>query len=65
MAMGRALALTATAFQQAFQRGGGSRVYKYGVAEDLRAEAGFSETEIDGAREITERRRAAARAAIV
>ena len=63
MAMGKALSLAARGFQQVFERGGGSRVFKYGVAEDLRAQAGFSEAEIEGAREISEKRRASARAA--
>lgn len=60
MAMGQALALAARGFQQTFEREG-SRVSKYGVAEDLRSQAGFSADEIECAVEITERRRAAAR----
>jgi uncharacterized ferritin-like protein (DUF455 family) len=60
MAMGQALALAARGFQQTFDRDG-SRVSKYGVAEDLRSQAGFSAEEIEGAVAMTERRRAAVR----
>lgn len=62
MAMGRALALAARGFQQTFGREG-TRVVKYGVATELRAQAGFSEREIQGAVDLTERRREAVRAA--
>jgi hypothetical protein len=62
MAMGRALALAARGFQQTFGREG-TRIAKYGVAVELRAQAGFSQAEIDGAMELTEKRRAAVRSA--
>lgn len=60
IAMGSALALAARGFQQTFDHGG-SRVSKYGVAEELRAQAGFSSGEIDNFVTITEQRRAAVR----
>ena len=60
MAMGRALALAAKGFQQTFGREG-ARVVKYGVATELRAQAGFSTREIEVAVDLTERRRAAIR----
>jgi uncharacterized ferritin-like protein (DUF455 family) len=60
MAMGRALALAARGFKQTFGRDG-TRIAKYGVAVELRAQAGFSAQEIEGAVELTEKRRAAVR----
>ena len=60
IAMGQALALAARGFLQTFDRNG-SRVSKYGVAEELRSQAGFSVEEIEGAVAMTERRRAAVR----
>lgn len=60
IAMGQALALAARGFQQTFDREG-SRVSKYGVAEDLRTQAGFSPEEIQDFVVITEHRRAIAR----
>ena len=61
MAMGRSVALAAKGFKQVFQPGGGSRVSKYGVAEELREQAGFTADEIAVARDISEARRARAR----
>lgn len=58
--MGRALQLAARGFQQAFQREG-SRVSKYGVAEELRSQAGFTPAEIGGFVALTETRRARVR----
>jgi uncharacterized ferritin-like protein (DUF455 family) len=63
MAMGRALSLAAKGFKQTFGRDG-TRIAKYGVAVELRAQAGFSEQEIEGAVALTERRRAAVRAEV-
>jgi len=60
MAMGRALALAARGFRQSFGADG-ARITKYGVAVDLRVQAGFSEREIEGAVELAGRRRTAAR----
>lgn len=60
IAMGRALALAARGFEQTFERLG-SRVTKYGVAEELRSHAGFSREEIEVAVSMTEKRRAAVR----
>jgi hypothetical protein len=60
--MGRALALAARGFKQAFGRDG-TRIAKYGVAVELRLQAGFTEHEIDGVVELTEKRRAAVRSA--
>jgi len=57
LAMGRAVSLAARGFKQVFQPGGGTRVSKYGVAEDLREQAGFTPDEIAVAREISEARR--------
>jgi hypothetical protein len=60
IAMGRALALAARGFQQTFEREG-SRVSKYGVATELRSQAGFSSGEIEEAVSMSEKRRAAVR----
>jgi hypothetical protein len=60
-AMGRALATATQGFVQVFKAGGGTRVYKYGVAEELRAMAGFTEEEIRMAVELNEERRERAR----
>ncbi len=57
LSMGRAIAMAARGFKQVFQPGGGTRVSKYGVAEELRAQAGFSEDEIAMAKGIVEARR--------
>jgi hypothetical protein len=57
LSMGRAVSLAARGFKQVFQPGGGTRVSKYGVAEDLRAQAGFTNDEISVARDISEARR--------
>lgn len=57
LAMGRSVALAARGFKQVFQPGGGTRVSKYGVAEELRAQAGFTEEEIAVAVNIVEARR--------
>ena len=61
-AMGRALSATMTGFAQVFVKGGGTRTDKFGVAEELRAMAGFSEEEIRFAVELNEQRRARERA---
>lgn len=57
MGMSRALSLAARGFQQVFAEGGGTKVSKYGVAEELRAQAGFTPEEIAMARDISEARR--------
>jgi uncharacterized ferritin-like protein (DUF455 family) len=57
LGMGRAVSLAARGFKQVFQPGGGTRVSKYGVAEGLRAQAGFTDEEISMARNISEARR--------
>lgn len=57
MAMGRAVSLAARGFKQVFQPGGGTRVSKYGVAEEFRSQAGFTHEEISVARGIAEARR--------
>jgi Protein of unknown function (DUF455) len=57
LSMGRAVSMAARGFKQVFQPGGGTRVSKYGVAEDLRAQAGFTDEEISVARDISEARR--------
>lgn len=61
LAMGRALALASQGFQAVFAEGGGTAVHKYGVAEELRAMAGFTEDEIRAAVALNEERRARAR----
>ena len=58
--MGKALELAARGFRQTFEREG-SRVSKYGVAEDLRSQAGFTPEEIDTFVALTETRRARVR----
>jgi uncharacterized ferritin-like protein (DUF455 family) len=57
MALGKAMAMAARGFKQVFQPGGGTRVTKYGVASELRAEAGFTPEEIAVAGGIAEARR--------
>ena len=57
LAIGRAVSLAARGFKQVFQPGGGTRVSKYGVAEELRAQAGFTSDEIAAARMMNEARR--------
>lgn len=54
--MGRALTLATRGFKQVFANGG-AYVEKYGVAEEWRAQAGFSAEEIAFARELNEARR--------
>ncbi|MBI3792951.1 MAG: DUF455 family protein [Gemmatimonadetes bacterium] len=61
--VGRALALAAQGFAAVFTEGGGTRVHKYGVAEELRAMAGFTEEEIRTAVALNEERRERARRA--
>jgi uncharacterized ferritin-like protein (DUF455 family) len=62
--MGHALSLAARGFLQTFRREG-ARIVRYGVAVELRAQAGFTEGEIETALELTEKRRAAVRGAQV